>query len=163
MYPSQCILLALGSFAACCTAVDTLSPPSQQIRGNEPESHVMEERSDDTTVRELIVYPTNGTDNDTNSKTENFLKLVTQQSRIYSFTDSSEVLCGWLVNATNSQIGTIEKNPGSCILECRVPNIGLSHVVRHMLPASPLKRIVTLRQTSISRNNANFEVCGRST
>jgi len=114
MRSSSYILFAIGSFAAYCTAADSLSPRhSQHIDGKEPsKSHVIEERSNDITGKQHIIWPKDGTDADTNSKTEDFLKGVIQQTNIYSYTDTSKKLVFWLVNVTDSQVGTIKQNAG---------------------------------------------------
>jgi len=106
------LILALASFAISCTAADPVSPSTQHIGSYEPKTFGVSELSDDTIKRQYIIIPNNGTDIDTNSKTENFLKSITQQTSIYSSKDSSNNLIWWLANVTDSEVDTIRENPG---------------------------------------------------
>lgn len=106
------LILALASCAISCTAADLSSESSQHIDISEPNSPGVGERSDDTTKRQYIIVPNNAMDNDTNVKTEVFLKSVTQQPSIHSAKDSSNGLIWWLAKVTDLEVYTIRKNPG---------------------------------------------------
>ncbi len=112
MYSFYYLVLALASIVISYTAADLSSPSSQHIGNYEPKSQGVGERSDDTTKRQYIIIPNNGTDSDTNSRTENFLKSITQQTSIYSSKDSSNNLIWWLASITDSEVDTIRKSPG---------------------------------------------------
>jgi len=101
-----------ATFAIPCTAADHSSESSQHIDISEPNSRGVGERSDDTTKQQYIIVPNNAMEDDTNVKTEDFLKSVTQQPSIYSAKDSSNGLIWWLANVTDLEVYTIRKNPG---------------------------------------------------
>lgn len=104
------LILALASFAISHT--DPLSPSSQHIENDQLKSNGISKRSDDTTKRQYIIIPNNGTDSDANSKIENFLKSTTQQTNIFSAKYSPNNLIWWLANITDSKVDTVRKYPG---------------------------------------------------
>lgn len=102
MYSFKYILLAISSLAVCCTTTNTITTYSRDI----------EQRSEDTTIRQQIVWPNDPKDNITNSKTERLLEDLTQQKHVFAERDSSQILVYWLVNVTNAQVDTIKKTEG---------------------------------------------------
>lgn len=112
IYSFYYLLPALASFVISCTAVDPSPANSQNIGNSEPKTHGVSERSDDTTKRKYIIVPKNPTDDDTNRKTEEFLKSITKQTSIFSAKSSTYGLIWWLANATNVEADTIKKNSG---------------------------------------------------
>ena len=98
-------------------ATNIIPSRSQDNIADGPKPHIVGEWSDDTTKRQRIVWPQDSTDDVTNSKTENFLKELTQQTDIFSNKDSSNNPDYWLVDVTDSQVRIIKQNAGSYLLE----------------------------------------------
>ena len=112
-YPGY-VAFAIGSFAVNLANADTLFVSgSHHIREDGPSgSRAVEERSDNSSPKQQIIWPKDGRDVETNSKTENFLKAVTQQTEIYSYMETEHKLLFWLANLTDSQIDTVRRNAG---------------------------------------------------
>jgi hypothetical protein len=67
--------------------------------------------SDNTgTMRTYIVYPMDRTNEDMLNKTDGFIKNAID-SEPYSYRDINNVLMTWTINATDSQIADIRKQP----------------------------------------------------
>ncbi|KAJ9656428.1 hypothetical protein H2201_008548 [Coniosporium apollinis] len=64
-------------------------------------------------AKEYLVFPKDSTDEVTLSKTEEFLKQVTQSAQVYSARDFNKKLMFWLVDVTSSQPSEIQENDGS--------------------------------------------------
>ncbi|KAJ9647368.1 hypothetical protein H2199_002357 [Coniosporium tulheliwenetii] len=63
-------------------------------------------------AKEHLVFPKHSTDEVALSKTEEFLKQVTQSAKVYSARDFNKELMLWLVQVTSSQLSEIQENNG---------------------------------------------------
>ena len=107
------VILTSSSIAVLCAAADNLSwQASEDSSTHEPPSRLIEPRSDPGSLVEYVVRPRDGNNTDALQKTEGFLKQLTQQSSIYSYTDRNGALRLWMVNTTESQVDTIKQNDG---------------------------------------------------
>lgn len=63
-------------------------------------------------MAEYVVSPKNGSDQDAVAKTGEFLKQLTQQPNICSYTDITGSLMHWVLNVTDSQVQSTKGNNG---------------------------------------------------
>ena len=111
---SSLLVLTFGFAVALCTPTDNLPP----LISEDAKDHGLlkprwvEFRSSDDSVLEYVVWPKYGNDMAAISKTEGFLKDLTQQSSIFSYSDSDGDLIVWAVNVTDSQVKAIQGNEG---------------------------------------------------
>lgn len=63
-------------------------------------------------AKEYLIVPKDSTDEVALLKTEEFLKQVTQSTKVYSARNFNNELMFWLVNVTSSQLSKIQENDG---------------------------------------------------
>jgi len=95
---SSFLVLTSSSIATFCTAADSLS---SQSNGGTPAS-----------VFNYVLAPKDGHDKNACIKTEDFIKQVTQESSIYSYSSRKGKLLIWALTATDSQADTIREDEG---------------------------------------------------
>ena len=112
------VTVALSFVIESKAAADNLPlQTSKDVSIQNLDSHHIEHRSDNTSAAEYIVWPKDGSNKDAVAKTGDFLKQLTQQPNIYSYTDYKGSLMHWILNATDSQVQSIKGNDGVASVE----------------------------------------------
>jgi hypothetical protein len=134
---SSFIVLTLSSVVALCTVTDNVSSRiSESTSGHETSSRLLEPRADNQSIVEWIVSPKDGFNKDAIANTTDFLKQLTNQSEIWSYTNYNGKFVHWLVTANNSQVDQIRKREDVVGVE---ENIMLVRAAAVPIPTEPAR------------------------